>query len=92
MPAKKRRENYTSEDVDNAVNATKEDGLSIRQASEQFGVPKLTILDRLRGSHGDTMGRPIVLSEDEETQLLERIQVGNSIQYGTYSKRYRYRR
>jgi hypothetical protein len=56
------------------VNATKEDGLSLHQASKLFNVPKSTIKDHLDDDHS-SMGRPIVLSAEEEVQLLEKIQV-----------------
>jgi hypothetical protein len=75
MPPGKRRTGYTAEDVQLAVNATKEDGLSLRQASELFNVPKSTIKDHLDDDHSSNMGRPTVLSAEEEVQLLEKIQV-----------------
>ncbi len=66
---------YTEDDVQLAVNATKEDGLILRQASELFNVPKSTTKDLLDDDHSSNMGRPTVLSVEEEVQLLEKIQV-----------------
>jgi transposase len=92
MPPGKRRKNYSQEDVESTVKAVKEGGLSIRRASEDYGFPKSTILDNLKDGHGTAMGRPTVLSEEEETQLLERVQVGNFLtqqqQVGTGTIRY----
>ena len=75
MPPGKRRKNYNPEDVDLACKAIKEEGLSIRVASDRFSVPKSTLLDRVNGGHGDQIGRPTVLTEDEEALLLEHIQL-----------------
>jgi hypothetical protein len=75
MAPGKRRKTYTAEDVEQAVLAHQEEGLSLRQASERFNVPKSTIKDHLADSHSSDIGRPTVLSKEEEIQLLERIQV-----------------
>jgi len=74
MPPGKRRKDYSLEDVELAVRATKEEGLSLRQASERFSVPKSTIKDHINENHRSNMGRPSVLSSDEENQLLEKVQ------------------
>ena len=69
----KRRRGYEEEDLEEAVRAVKE-GLSVRKAAEQFGVPRQTILDHV---HDDeifkNIGRPTVLTEEEETLLMEYI-------------------
>jgi transposase len=75
MPPGKRRVQYSAEDVKLAVRATKEEGLSLRKASEKYNVPKSTIKDYLSDGHGSAMGRPTVLSDEEEVQLLEKIEV-----------------
>ena len=72
MPPGKRRENYTAEQVKEAVTAVKA-GLSLRKASEEYGVPKSTIKDHLVEGHGDTIGRPTVLTEEEEVLIVERV-------------------
>jgi hypothetical protein len=91
MPPGKRRKKYSQEDVESAEKAVKEGSISIRCASEEYGVPKSTILDHLKEGHGTAMGRPTVLFEEEETQLLERVQVDiffklnkSKYRYGTY--------
>jgi transposase len=70
MAPGKRRKNYTSEDVDLAVQAVK-DGMSFRDAAEQFGVPKSTIKDRASGAHGSNIGQPTVLSPEEEKMICD---------------------
>jgi hypothetical protein len=44
-------------------------------ASDRFGVPKLTLLDRVNGGHVNQIGQPTVLTEDEEALLSEHIQL-----------------
>jgi hypothetical protein len=75
MAGGKRRRNYSAEDVEQAVQAHREEGLSLRQASERFGVPKSTILDHMMDGHGTDIGRPPILTKEEELQLLEKIQI-----------------
>jgi transposase len=70
-----RRKSYNAEDVEEAVNAVKVEGLSLRVASERYNVPKSTIKDHLADGHGSVIGRPTVLSQEEEDQLLEKIQI-----------------
>ncbi len=70
MAQEKRRKNYTSEDVDLAVQAVK-DGMSFCDAAEQFGVPMSTIKDRASGAHGSNIGQPTVLSLEEEKMICD---------------------
>ena len=75
MAPGKRRKEYTAEDVEQAVKAHQEEGISLRQASERYNVPKSTIKDHLMDNHSSEIGRPTVLSKEEELQLLEKVQV-----------------
>jgi hypothetical protein len=75
MPPGKRRKNYGPEDIALAVQAVKSDGVSIRTASEMFGVPKSTILDRVNNGHGDQIGRPTELTAEEENLIIEHVQL-----------------
>jgi hypothetical protein len=75
MPPKVRRLNYNDEDLVEAVKAVKEEGISLRAASERYNVPKSTIKDRMSETHGTKMGRPPILSPDEEKMLVERLKI-----------------
>jgi transposase len=70
-----RRKKYTAEDLQLAVLAVKEQGYSVRKASEEFNVPKSTIQDGLAEGHDHKIGRPMVLSEVEEDMLVELLQI-----------------
>jgi hypothetical protein len=64
-----RSKSYSAEDVEQAVNAVKVDGLSLCTGSEQFYVPKSTIKDHLTDGHGSSIERRTVLSQEEEDHL-----------------------
>lgn len=67
--------NYSSENVQKAVVAVKTGRLSIRQASIQFGVSYGTIFNRKNGLHTLKNGGQAMLSEAEEKDLTETIQI-----------------
>jgi hypothetical protein len=75
MPPGKRRKNYNDANVEQAVKAVKEEGMSLRQASEAFNVPKSTILDNTKKDQLTAIGRPTVLTAREETLILESVQL-----------------
>ena len=54
-----------------AIQAVK-DRMSVRQASEKFGVPRSTLHDRATDSVKETLGRPTQLSPQEESIIVER--------------------
>ncbi len=75
MTGGKRRRYYSTEDIQQAIQAQWEEGMSLRQASKPFSLPKLTILDHLSQDHGLDRSRLPYLSKEEELRLLEKIQV-----------------
>ncbi len=75
MPPGKLRKNYNDANVEQAVKAVKEEGMSLRQASEAFNVPKSTILDNTKKDQLTAIGRPTVLTAREETLILESVQL-----------------
>ena len=69
------RSKYTEEDMRKALKAVKNKRMSLGEASKEYGVPKVTIHDRLRGNMQEKLGRPTVLSEEEESIIVERLKL-----------------
>ncbi len=69
-----RRNGYDEKDLPDAVKAVKE-GMSLRKAEAEFGIPKSTIKDNLNKEEKKPMGRPPVLTEMEERMMLEYIKI-----------------
>lgn len=63
-------QNYDVETLDKAVNAVLKTNISIRQAAEQFQVPKSTISDNLKAHKSNKIiknpGTPTALNTDQE--------------------------
>jgi len=59
MPKGIRRNGYDEKDLPDAVKAVKE-GMSLRKAEAEFGIPKSTIKDNLNKEEKKPMGRPPV--------------------------------
>ena len=51
--------------MEEAMRAVREDGASVREASERFGVKRSTLHDRLKG-RSDVIGRPPVIPKQLE--------------------------
>ncbi|KAE9530061.1 hypothetical protein AGLY_011523 [Aphis glycines] len=62
---------YTNENLSLAVNAVKRKQLTLRKASEQYGIPRTTLKRKVSGTHTRSYGRQKVLNELEETNLCE---------------------
>ena len=73
----KKRGRYSSYDdreaLDNAINAVTTEAMGIREASLHFGVPKATLCDKVGGKAQGNIGRPTVLSVEEEAVLVQRL-------------------
>lgn len=63
--------NYNQEYVQRAVANVRNGNLSIRQAAERYGVPYSTVQRRVQGTHSLKYGRQPVLSEEEESHIVE---------------------
>lgn len=61
---------YTNENLSLAVNAVKRKQLTLRKASEQYGIPRTTLKRKVSGTHTRNYGGQKVLNELEETNLL----------------------
>ena len=79
MPSK-RAKKYSKEDFEKAVEAVRRKVMTVRKASAKFGVPKSTLMDRVGGKHSSQMGRPRVLTDEEEMLIIDRIKVRVLIQ------------
>ena len=60
---------FNDADMERAISAVK-DGMSKAKASHNFGVPRSTLQNRLGMRHTATVGRPTVLSDEEEKVLI----------------------
>jgi hypothetical protein len=68
------RTKYTPEDLQAAVSKIKDDGWTATRAAREYGVPRVTLLDNVKGTHKTgVIGRPTVLSKLEEEVLVSRI-------------------
>ena len=68
---------YKEEDLEETVQAVKEDRMSIREASKTFNIPRTTIGDRMVERHGTKNGRQPELTEEEEKMIVAMVQVGH---------------
>lgn len=64
---------WTYDQMDKAIQAVKDGGISIRQAAEEFNVPKSTLGDRISGRtlHGAKSGKSKYLGDEEEDILVK---------------------
>ena len=67
------RTKYRQEALDNALKAVRSDGMSHASAAKRFGVPRTTLIDRLKGRIEDdvAMGAKTVLTAEEEKTLCD---------------------
>lgn len=62
---------FTDEMLETAVKDVKDQGLSIRQAAEKYGIPKSTVQRKLSAKNCLKPGRQCALTEDDETALTD---------------------
>ncbi|KAI4455538.1 hypothetical protein MML48_9g00007544 [Holotrichia oblita] len=67
------RQDYSAEDVERALLDVVEKGFSFRQAAERNNMPKSTIDRKYRGANTSQLGRPPVLSQQEERKIVSAI-------------------
>ena len=67
------RSKYSQESLDKAIEDFQSGKFSLRSAAKEYGVPKTTLENRVKGKSTDELGRPKVLSPDEENVLVERL-------------------
>ena len=66
---------YTEAQLLAALQVVDDGNMSIRKAAKRYGVPFTTIRDRVAGKTTSKVGRPPVLTEDEEAKISERLAV-----------------
>jgi hypothetical protein len=66
---------YSEEDMSKAVTAVKKKLMTVRKASAKYSVPKSTLMDCVSSKHSSKQGRPKVLSDLEESLIIERVKV-----------------
>ena len=66
------RRQWSDEDMQNAITAVEQNGISLRHASEMYGVPRTTLHDHVTGrvEHGVLPGPKPYLSKEEEEELV----------------------
>ena len=70
------RSRYTPEDLQNAADLIEKEGWSLAQAAKECNVPRITLHDRMKGTHqSGRVGRPTVLSKVEEEVLVEMLKL-----------------
>ena len=71
-PINRNLQRFRAENLNNALKAISE-GMSQREASRQFQIPRGTLYDKIRGRYreGKTRGRDPFLSGKEEKVLVE---------------------
>ena len=82
--AAKPRHNWAQEDLVTALNAIKEDKLSLREAAAKYGIPKSTIYTYTSGKSviGKRPGPSTILTPTEEKKLVEYALHMSEIGYG----------
>ena len=67
--------NYTDKKLDDCIRAIKSGALSQRNAAKIYNIPRSTIINKLNNKHTNPVGRPPVLTLEEENVILERVQL-----------------
>ncbi|KAJ8050139.1 Jerky protein-like-like [Holothuria leucospilota] len=66
---KRKYAQYDEDDVKAAIDAVK-DGMSQAEASRRFSIPRGTLQNKIKETHSKKVGRPTVLSQDEESVIV----------------------
>ena len=71
---KKNMQNYTKEDMTEAVRVVNEGMHSISEVACMFNIPRKTLCDRVHGNHQGSIGAQTTLTGEEEGYLVNYIQ------------------
>ena len=67
------RKGYNEEDMEKAMKLVKAKKMTIREASKEFKIPKATLCDKINAKCSSNMGRPTVLTREEEEVIVQRL-------------------
>ncbi|XP_035682618.1 tigger transposable element-derived protein 6-like [Branchiostoma floridae] len=67
--AKRKRQQYHQADMEAALEAAN-NGASVYSLAKKFGIPRTTLIGRIKGHHGEVQGRPSVLTPEDEEALV----------------------
>jgi hypothetical protein len=65
-PGRRRYENYTEETMRKCLEEVASGEISIRAAAKKYSIPRATINNKQKGSHGSSVGRKRVFTDVEE--------------------------
>jgi len=89
MSQKRKRCNYSEEDLLNAISEVKSKNLSYRKAAARYNIPTMTLSDKVKGKtpmHKYTPGPSSYLSQDQEEELINYLLHMAKIGYGVSRK------
>ena len=66
---------YTDDKLDECITRIRSGNLSQRNAEKEYKIPRSTIKNKLAGNHKKTIGRPPVITLEEEKLILNRVQL-----------------
>ena len=75
IPSSRRYKEYTKGMLEECVRRVKSGNLTQRDAEKEYNIPRSTIKNKLIGKHPKPVGRPPVLSFDEERLILSYAQL-----------------
>lgn len=84
------RSSYPKEKLLEAVRAVKSGALSGYAASIHYGIPRATIINRVyerKGMKSNTLGRPTILTQDVEENLVKNLHVLEKYGFGLTRKK-----
>ena len=71
----RRYKDYSNEKLEECLREVKRSALTQRAEAKVFNIPRSTIKNKLAGKHSKPVGRPPVLSYEEERLILQRVQL-----------------
>ena len=75
IPGSRHYKDYTKEMLEECVQRVKSGNLTQRDAEKEYNISRSIIKNKLSGKHPKPVGRPPVLSFDEERLILNRVQL-----------------
>ena len=83
-PTKKRRKQWTNEQMKNAMEAVETTTCGVNEAARVYGVPATTLKERVSGrvKHGTKSGASKYLNDDEEKELADFLKESSEVGFG----------